>query len=46
MKRFIYKNKKTGKRVYSNTKLTDVDLVLVVAVKDGQIKNNDNVIQK
>lgn len=41
MKKYTYKNKKTGKKIYSEKPLTDKDLVLVAQVRDGQMKNKE-----
>jgi len=47
MKKYIYKNKKTGTKIESDKILQDKNLVLVMQVRDGQIKSNDkNVIKK
>ena len=47
MKRYIYKNKKTGRKIESDKPLKDENLVLIMQVRDGQIKSNDkNVIKK
>lgn len=47
MKKYIYKNKKTGQRIESDKPLNDKNLVLIMQVRDGQIKSNDkNVIKK
>ncbi|MFA6158892.1 MAG: hypothetical protein WC763_04720 [Candidatus Paceibacterota bacterium] len=43
--KFIYKNKKTGQKVYSDKPLNDKDLVLVKQVRDGRMKGNE-VTQK
>ena len=37
MYKFTYKDKKTGKNVYSNIELTNADLVLVSGVKTAVI---------
>jgi len=46
MAKFIYKNKKTGKKVYSNIMLNEPDLILVSQMRDMQIKSNDSKIIK
>ena len=38
MKRYTYKNRKTGKKVQSDKPLTNADLVLIAQVRDGQMK--------
>jgi len=45
MKKFVYLNKKTGQKVYSDEELEDSDLVVVVKVKNGQMKAN-KIVQK
>lgn len=45
MYKFVYKNKKTGKKVYSNKKLDDKNLVIVNETRSINIKNSD-VIKK
>lgn len=45
MKRYTYKNTKTGKRVQSDKVLTGKDLVLVAVIRDGQMKGH-NIHQK
>lgn len=46
MKKYIYRNKKTGKKIYSDEIIKDnKDLVLVSAVKDMQMKSS-NIVQK
>lgn len=45
MKKYIYRNKKTGKKVYSDKPLQDKDLVLVTQIRDGRMKSNE-VTQK
>ncbi|HEY1037152.1 MAG TPA: hypothetical protein VGE62_01060 [Candidatus Paceibacterota bacterium] len=44
-KKFIYRDKKTGKKIYSDVPITDPNLVLVKQVRDGQMKGN-NIVQK
>ncbi len=45
--KYVYRNIKTGKKVYSPIPLNDTDLVLVRQFKDTQIKSNDpKVIKK
>lgn len=39
MKKYIYKNKKTGKKIESDTPLLDKNLVLVSQIKDGKMKS-------
>ena len=46
MKQFIYKNKKTGKKTYSDIKLVDANLILVSQVRDMQIKSGDSRVIK
>ncbi|MFW6173527.1 MAG: hypothetical protein ACOC5T_07275 [Elusimicrobiota bacterium] len=38
MYKYVYKNKKTGKRVYSNKKLRNKDLELVRSVRNTKQK--------
>ena len=46
MKKYIYKNKKTGEKIYSAEIIEDNgDLVLVSAVKDMQMKSS-SIVQK
>lgn len=44
-KKYIYKNKITGKKVYSDVPLNDPDLILVKAVRDTKMKGNE-IVQK
>lgn len=46
MWKFVYKNKKTNKKVYSNQKINDKDFVLVNSVRDISIKSNDSKVIK
>jgi len=46
MKRYTYKNKKTGKVVASDTPLKDPDLVLVSKLADGSMKGSVRVHTK
>lgn len=41
MKKYTYKNKKTGKTIQSDTPLKDKELVLVSAIRDVKIKAGD-----
>lgn len=41
MKKYTYKNKKTGKRIESDMPLKDKNLVLIAQIRDGQMKNKD-----
>ena len=45
MHKYIYKNKKTGAKVYSAKPLNNPDLELVREFRDGKIKSN-RVIKK
>lgn len=45
MKKYTYKNKKTGERVDSDVPLKNKDLVLVTQIRDGKIKSS-KVIKK
>lgn len=45
MTKYIYKSKKTGKKVYSDTPLKDKDLILVRQIKDGMMKSSE-IIKK
>lgn len=38
MKKYTYKNIKTGKKVYSEKPLKDPDLVLVTQMRDGMMR--------
>lgn len=38
MKRFVYRDKKTGKRVFSDVRLSGKGFVLISEVRDGQMK--------
>ena len=40
MKKYVYKNKKTGIRIQTDKPLNDKNLVLVSQVKNGMIKSN------
>lgn len=40
MMKYTYKDKETGKKVYSDKPLKDKKLVLVTAIRDGQMKAN------
>jgi hypothetical protein len=44
--KYIYKNKITGEKIYSEVKLADVNLILVAQVRNGMIKSGDKVIKK
>lgn len=37
MEKFVYKNKKTGKKVTSAVPLDNADLILISQVRDGKI---------
>jgi hypothetical protein len=41
MKKYIYKNKKTGKKIYSDKLLDDNNLVLVSQLKDIKMKSGE-----
>jgi hypothetical protein len=41
MKKYSYRNKKTGRLVHSDKLLHDSDLVLVRQVRDGQMKGHN-----
>ena len=41
MKRYIYKNKKTGKKTHSDKPINDNDLILVCENRNGMIKSAD-----
>ena len=45
MTRYVYKNKKTGAKVYSNHPISSPNLELVREIRDGKIKSN-RVIKK
>jgi hypothetical protein len=45
MHKYVYKNKKTGAKVYSDKPLCDPHLELVREFRDGKIKSN-KVIKK
>ena len=45
MKKYTYKNKKTGKKIFSDKPLKDPELVLVVQLRDGMMKKKE-VTQK
>jgi len=40
MKRYVYKHKKTGKKVESDTPLASKELVLVTQLRDGKMKGH------
>ncbi len=46
MKRYTYRHKKTGKVVTSDKPLTDPNLVLVTALRDGSMKGSQKVRTK
>ena len=46
MKRYTYKNKKTGKVVTSDKPLKDPELVLVSRTADGSMKGSERVRTK
>lgn len=46
MFKFVYKNKKTGERKYSNQKINDKDFILVSSFRDSSIKSNDSKVIK
>jgi len=46
MKKFVYKNKKTGKKILSDVKLADKDLICVSVTMDTSMKSKTNVICK
>lgn len=46
MYKFIYKNTKTGKKIYSNKKLDDKDLILVTNVRDSHFASKSSRIIK
>lgn len=41
MKKYTYKNKKTGKKVFSDKPLKDPELVLIAQVKDGIMRRKE-----
>lgn len=41
MRRYVYRDKRTGKKVYSDIPVKHDRLVLVAAVKDGQMKQHE-----
>jgi hypothetical protein len=41
MKKYTYKNKKTGKKIHSDIPLKDKDLVLVAQIKDGMMRSKE-----
>ncbi|MEA3464203.1 MAG: hypothetical protein U9R14_03990 [Patescibacteria group bacterium] len=45
MHKFIYRNKKTGRKVYSNEEIKSNSLELIGQVRNGMI-NKNKVIQK
>ena len=45
MNKYVYRNKKTGAKVYSDKPLNDPSLELVREFRDGKIKSN-KVIKK
>lgn len=45
MKKYTYKNKKTGQIIQSDERLNEKDFFLVKEIRNGMIKSN-NVIQK
>ena len=46
MARFIYQNKKTGFRVYSDSPIDRDDLVLVSEIKNSENLWQENILQK
>ena len=45
MVKYIYKNKKTGKKIYTDIKQTDKDLILVREIRNMAMKSN-SIIKK
>ena len=45
MKKYTYKNLKTGKKIYSDEPLKGKDLLLVASIADIKMKSN-NITQK
>ena len=46
MFKYIYKNKTTGKKIYSNKKLDDKTLILVSSVRDSHFASKSNTVIK
>jgi hypothetical protein len=47
MWKYIYKNKKTGKTLYTNEIIKSEDFILIKEIKNIQIKSRDkNIIKK
>ena len=46
MKKYTYRNKKTGKKIESDKPLISEDLIIIMRIKDGMIKNVDSIVIK
>lgn len=41
MRKYTYKNIKTGKKIFSDIPLKEKDLILVAVIKDVRMKSNE-----